>query len=329
MTKICKECKQEKDESEFYKNLKSKDGLHSQCKECLRIYRENRKKYTKEYMKQYNKNKTQEEKEKKKQYSKNYYETHKEQYKLYREQNAEQRKLNKRHWDETHKEEIKKYNELNKEHKLETNRFLREKKRKYYDKNKDKIEKEYPNKICSRCKQTLTRDNFYIDTASTDGLSYWCKDCQRKYDKERKEKVRQRNKQNYNSEKAMEYYYENKRNVIMNNNAKQRRKIDKNFAINCRMQNLLNSILKAKRLNSPILLERCGYTAKQLLEHLEQQFTSEMNWDNYGNYWELDHIIPKYKFYYENYSDEQFKQCWSLNNLRPLTVKENQSRNKS
>lgn len=53
-----------------------------------------------------------------------------------------------------------------------------------------------------------------------------------------------------------------------------------------------------------------------------------MSWDNYGTYWELDHIIPRFKFYYESYDDEQFKQCWALSNLRPLTIKENRERDK-
>ena len=34
MTKVCKKCDLEKDESEFYKNKRNKDGLHSYCKIC-------------------------------------------------------------------------------------------------------------------------------------------------------------------------------------------------------------------------------------------------------------------------------------------------------
>lgn len=71
---------------------------------------------------------------------------------------------------------------------------------------------------------------------------------------------------------------------------------------------------------------KVGYTAKQLKEHLEKQFTPPMSWENYGSYWEIDHIIPKYKFNFTSYDDKEFKICWSLMNLRPLTVEENRRR---
>lgn len=53
-----------------------------------------------------------------------------------------------------------------------------------------------------------------------------------------------------------------------------------------------------------------------------------MSWDNYGEYWEIDHIIPKSQFDFTSYNDIGFQICWSLMNLRPLTVSENRSRPK-
>ena len=72
-----------------------------------------------------------------------------------------------------------------------------------------------------------------------------------------------------------------------------------------------------------------GYTINDLKQHLEKQFTPEMSWGNYGSYWEIDHIIPKNLFNYSSHEDKDFKICWSLNNLRPLTVFENRSRPKN
>ena len=60
-----------------------------------------------------------------------------------------------------------------------------------------------------------------------------------------------------------------------------------------------------------------------LKSHLEKQFTSEMTWENYGSYWHVDHMIPKSWFTYKEFSDEEFKKCWSLDNLQPLEAKEN------
>lgn len=72
------------------------------------------------------------------------------------------------------------------------------------------------------------------------------------------------------------------------------------------------------------------YTVQQLKEHLEKQFESWMNWDNYGGKndstiktWHIDHIIPHCKFDYKNLTDSSFQMCWSLSNLRPLEKIEN------
>lgn len=71
-----------------------------------------------------------------------------------------------------------------------------------------------------------------------------------------------------------------------------------------------------------------GYTFEDLTKHLESQFTPEMNWDNFGSYWEIDHIIPQNIFSISSAEDKQFKICWSLANLRPLEKSLNRQRPK-
>ena len=71
-----------------------------------------------------------------------------------------------------------------------------------------------------------------------------------------------------------------------------------------------------------------SYNLQQLKEYIEAQFIPPMSWDNYGTYWELDHIIPQNLFHFTTPEDIDFKICWSLANLRPLTVYENRSRPK-
>ena len=57
----------------------------------------------------------------------------------------------------------------------------------------------------------------------------------------------------------------------------------------------------------------CGFN--QYLEYLENQFDENMSWENYGEYWEIDHIIPLNKggsFHYTN--------------TQPLSVEENRKK---
>ena len=69
-----------------------------------------------------------------------------------------------------------------------------------------------------------------------------------------------------------------------------------------------------------------GYTWADLRAHLEAQFTQDMNWDNWGDIWEVDHIAPLSSFHYTSLDDPLFKECWALSNLRPLCRHENASK---
>ena len=75
--------------------------------------------------------------------------------------------------------------------------------------------------------------------------------------------------------------------------------------------------------------EFVDFTIDQLKAHIEKLFTPEMNWDNYGTYWQIDHKIPIAVFNFEKPSDIDFKLCWSLKNLQPLERIANMKKQKS
>jgi hypothetical protein len=64
------------------------------------------------------------------------------------------------------------------------------------------------------------------------------------------------------------------------------------------------------------------YSQEELIQHLENQFTDDLTWDNYGE-WHVDHIIPISSFNIREMGDEEFIKCWSLENLQPLWGEEN------
>jgi hypothetical protein len=68
-----------------------------------------------------------------------------------------------------------------------------------------------------------------------------------------------------------------------------------------------------------------GYTIEELMQHLEKQFTERMTWENYGE-WHVDHIRPMASFNFTSPEDEEFKACWSLDNLQPLWGPDNLSK---
>jgi hypothetical protein len=68
-----------------------------------------------------------------------------------------------------------------------------------------------------------------------------------------------------------------------------------------------------------------GYSILDLMKHIESLFKDDMSWENIGK-WHIDHIVPIASFNYSSTEDDDFKRCWSLNNLQPLWALENISK---
>jgi len=100
-------------------------------------------------------------------------------------------------------------------------------------------------------------------------------------------------------------------------------------AIRTRISSSIRSSLKRNGTNKKghSWEQLVGFTLEELVEHLESQFTGLMTWENMGRGgWHIDHIIPVSYFNFTSYDDEEFKICWSLNNLQPLWEHDNISK---
>lgn len=159
-------------------------------------------------------------------------------------------------------------------------------------------------KFCLTCKTWIAESDFYKSKQSKDGLSSRCKFCQQNYDREHREQIAERQKQ---------YRLEKIKNPAFRLNE----------AFSSGIRQALKDNKAGRHWESLVL-----YNLEQLRKHLENQFTSKMNWNNFGSYWEIDHIIPQNLFSFNTEKDKDFQICWSLINLRPLERIENRQRPK-
>lgn len=67
-----------------------------------------------------------------------------------------------------------------------------------------------------------------------------------------------------------------------------------------------------------------GCNIQFLREWFEYNFTKEMSWSNYGDYWSIDHVIPVNKFDLQN--ERQKYECWNWTNLVPVPSSYNSSK---
>jgi len=68
-------------------------------------------------------------------------------------------------------------------------------------------------------------------------------------------------------------------------------------------------------------LELIGCDIEFLKKHLESQFQPEMNWENYGTYWWIEH--KKACCLYNLIDPNQQKECFHWTNLSVLPATEN------
>ena len=112
------------------------------------------------------------------------------------------------------------------------------------------------------------------------------------------------------------------RKLYRNKYQKERRLVDFKFKLEQNIGNFIKLSIKQKK-NGMSWKRLVGYSLENLIVHLEKQFDSKMNWNNYGSYWQIDHKKPRSWFKYIDIDDIEFKKCWNLKNLQPLEVKEN------
>ena len=173
------------------------------------------------------------------------------------------------------------------------------------------------------------------------------KDCKRKSIQKNKEysklyckKYNQINKKEISKNKKL-YYALNKNKISIKsaNNKKQRRINDIPYKlrdiISTSIRNSLKYIGVSK--NKKSCWNYLPYSKDELRAHIEFLFEPWMNWQNHGIYsisdwddndkltwkWQIDHIIPHSTFQYRDMECEDFKKCWALSNLRPLSAKQN------
>ena len=58
--------------------------------------------------------------------------------------------------------------------------------------------------------------------------------------------------------------------------------------------------------------------------YLEQMFTPDMSWDNYGEYWEIDHIKPIDAF--DLNDEDQLYEAFKYTNTQPLKKEDNREK---
>lgn len=173
-------------------------------------------------------------------------------------------------------------------------------------------------KICKKCSIEKPLTDYCNKKANKDGKHTTCKKCMgesnKEYYSQNKEAHNTRSTKWVNENKELhksmtkDHYHNNK--DYYRKWHKNKYDTDMSFRLKHSLAALINHHLRrGKTKNS---LDYLGCTMDEYKIYLENQFNENMNWDNYGSYWEIDHNHPISKDGSFHYS-----------NTRPLEVHEN------
>jgi len=193
-------------------------------------------------------------------------------------------------------------------------------------------------KYCPKCNQFRELTEFNIKRSSKDGYHNKCKLCVKiqndkhykdnketkiKYasDYQKQDKIKQYQKE-YSQLNHRNYYLKNKQRILEYGSkySKNRYNTDPAFKLSSLLRSRFHhALIGGYKIQS--ITDLLGCSIEECKQHLEAQFKPEMNWENHGKYWEIDHIKPCASF---DLTDiEQQKQCFHYTNLQPLIKKDN------
>jgi hypothetical protein len=156
-----------------------------------------------------------------------------------------------------------------------------------------------------------------------------CKECTNNYAKRYREQnqniIKQKQNEWYNTKgKFWKKEYDNANKEHTNARDKERYKNDQQFRMKKILRTRFNKTVTGKKISNSIL-GYLGVSLEYFLKWIEYQFDENMNWDNQGTYWDIDHVIPCNNFNLEN--DEEIKKCFNWKNIRPCEKIENYKKN--
>jgi hypothetical protein len=199
---------------------------------------------------------------------------------------------------------------------------IKEKTKKYREKNQEKIKKYRDNtknkskeyRINNKKKLSIYRQAYAVNNKNK--IKEYNQNYRIEYEKINKEKIKIR---------KQGYYQKNKEEKIKKSKIYKINRYNNDiiFKLGTQLRNRFNKALKRNQKKGHIL-NLIGCTIGQLKQHLELKFQENMSWSNWGfgeNCWHIDHIIPCASFDL-NLEENQCK-CFHYTNLQPLWQKDN------
>ena len=185
-------------------------------------------------------------------------------------------------------------------------------------------------KTCKKCDNIKPLTEFCNRKGEKDGKHRYCKSCLNgdfkeyyhtsgRKDSDYYKTYRKENKEYFNTY-CHTHYHTNKE--LYREWNREKYSTDLGFKLKHITSARINQALKLyQTLKTARTIEYLGCNVEEYALYLEEQFDGNMNWDNYGEYWEIDHIKPIDAF--DLNSEEELYSAFNFKNTQPLSKIEN------
>jgi len=172
-------------------------------------------------------------------------------------------------------------------------------------------------KTCKSCKILLSLSCFNKNKGGLLGLRARCILCEKSrkanfYSQNRlKILANKKTYQTINAESRKAYSYAYCKNRLKN---------DKLYKLKINIASLIRNSIKSKTTKRALkTIDLLGCSVECFKQHIESSFSPDMNWNNYGSYWSIDHICPCD----QAQTAAEIIKLQHYSNLRPMTVTDN------
>jgi hypothetical protein len=179
--------------------------------------------------------------------------------------------------------------------------------------------------ICKSCNNIRRKELYDIVTIKTSNV---CNICDKT--KDIVLFIRNRNIcRDCNNDKRKKEYNENedtRKRIIKGRYISKVKRLKTNpvFKFICNQRSRIYNALRNKQKTT---IEYLGCNSTEFFNWLSYNFDENINFENYGSYWHIDHVIPISNFNLENVAEQTI--CFNWRNTCPLSVKENLTKNNS
>lgn len=230
----------------------------------------------------------------------------------------------KAHYDERRKKHPEKYAEASRRYRNNNPEKVRESVKRWKKRNPEKV-KEIKREEAKRNRKT------YAEAAKRRRRENHQAHLERQaaYREKNRDRIREyfREWRKNNPDKTTEYrqLWLERNPGIVSEIHKRRMNSDPGYKAARSIRGVLNRTLRLLKKGKTESTERTlGYSISEFKEHVERNMTSDMTWENHGEVWHLDHVIPVADFIKAGIDDPKIVNA--LSNLMPIDAEENLSK---